>query len=785
METLFRYSGAGILFLVLFYLSFSSQGCVSKKTASRDLCPQSPLESRVSDPVWHTEQGDLFLKKGAFEKAISMWQKALFLYREEADSENSIRIFVKLSQAYLSIGLLEDAMNGLNQALAISKTLEDRALESILYGYLGNVYLGFGELDKAEECLEEGLSGARASGDFFREATFLNNMGNLCASKGLYDRALMHYAAAMEKAKKADRLAIASVAGVNGGMALIQRGSYEEADILFNHTRSMLQNLESGYSQAYGWINLGIGYRELVDGLPNQRARLLSRAFDSLRQALLVASENKDHRTASYAFGYLGQLYEEEGRYEEALDLTRRAVFTAQQARAPESLYRWHWQTGRIFEQQERMDEAISAFKKALGSLQMIREEMSACYASPESSFRKVAGSVCFDLVDLLLQKASALDDPEAFGPYLLEARETVELLKAYELRDYFRDDCVDAFRSSSIGLDEISQTAVVVYPILLEDRMEILVTLPTGLKQVTVSIGEDSIRREVMALRKKLVKRTTWEFLPHAQKIYQWLIAPLESDLEAMEIDTLVFVPDGPLRMIPMASLHDGRSFLIEKFALAITPGLDLTDPRPMEREGVKVLALGLTQPVQGFGSLPYVLDELQALDRLFHSTNLMNEEFCLPNLEGELKENQYSIVHVASHGQFGGELRNTFLLAFDDRVTLNHLSDLIGLFRFRDQPLELLTLSACETAVGDERAALGLAGIAVKAGARSALATLWHINDQATSVLVSDFYSQIVKPSISRAIALQHAQLKLLQDPRYEHPAYWSPFLLINNWL
>jgi CHAT domain-containing protein len=352
-------------------------------------------------------------------------------------------------------------------------------------------------------------------------------------------------------------------------------------------------------------------------------------------------------------------------------------------------------------------------------------------------------------------------------------------------LRDYFRDDCVDAFSYTTVELDEISKTAVVIYPILLKDRMEILVTLPTGLKQVTVPVDRETVRQEVVELRKKLVKRTTWEFLPHSQKIYGWLIRPIESDLKTLDIDTLVFVPDGPLRMIPMACLHDGDSFLIEKFALAITPGLDLTEPRPIEREGIQVLALGLTQPVQGFTSLPFVSEEMQALDLIFNCTSLLDREFCLPNLEETLQERQFNIVHIASHGQFGGDLSDTFLLAFDDKVTIDHLSNLIGIFRFRDKPLDLLTLSACETAVGDDRAALGLAGIAVKAGARSALATLWHINDQATSILISDFYEEIKKPFVSRAIALQHAQLKLLEDSRYDHPGYWSPFLLINNWL
>jgi CHAT domain-containing protein len=191
------------------------------------------------------------------------------------------------------------------------------------------------------------------------------------------------------------------------------------------------------------------------------------------------------------------------------------------------------------------------------------------------------------------------------------------------------------------------------------------------------------------------------------------------------------------------------------------------------------------VTEAVQGFPALPNVAAELQGLQTLLGSQNLVNREFLAANFETKLQEQQFSIVHVASHGEFGNDVENTFLLTFDDKLSLDRVNQMIGVFRFRDDPLELLTLSACDTAAGDDRAALGLAGIAIKAGARSALATLWNINDQATVGLVLDFYRELKNPAISRVVALQRAQLKLIDNPRYEHPGYWSAFLMINNWL
>jgi len=233
------------------------------------------------------------------------------------------------------------------------------------------------------------------------------------------------------------------------------------------------------------------------------------------------------------------------------------------------------------------------------------------------------------------------------------------------------------------------------------------------------------------------------------------------------------------------MAALHNGKNFLIQEYATAITPGLNLTDPRPLRTDQIKVLTFGLTESVQDFPALPYVSAELREISQVFNARSLLNQDFVATRVEEELKREPFSILHIASHGHFGNEVEDTFVLAFDTRLTMDRLGEYVGLFRFREEPLDLLTLSACETAAGDDRAALGLAGIAIRAGARSALATLWQVNDPASYRLVVEFYRQLRNPGASRASALQAAQLALLNDLRYGHPCYWAPFLLINNWL
>jgi CHAT domain-containing protein len=193
-----------------------------------------------------------------------------------------------------------------------------------------------------------------------------------------------------------------------------------------------------------------------------------------------------------------------------------------------------------------------------------------------------------------------------------------------------------------------------------------------------------------------------------------------------------------------------------------------------------------GLSEAVQGFPPLPSVVKEVNTIKQVFtNSTVLLDKAFSLNAVNNALQSNPYEIIHISSHGQFVSNHKDSFLLTYDDRLTMDRLENLFQLSESRQNKVELLTLSACQTAVGDERAALGLAGVAIKAGARSALASLWYVDDEATSQLITDFYQHLQKPNVSKAQALQHAQKKMAAQHKYRYPAYWAPFLLIGNWL
>ncbi len=731
------------------------------------------------------DRGFQHLQAGAFEQAALHLTEAAQVAERTARPLEQNDALVATAHAYEALGYYGRAVQSLEIALALVQGETDPPRRMKTLAMLGQVYASAGRVDAASDSLEAALRQAKESSDRAQLAGIQNNLGLVRMTQRQPAEALRSFLAAWEAAEAEPVPDLRAHAAVNAARALLMLGRFDESHTWQDKALGAWAQAADSHDKAYGLIALGLTSTDLSDAAPALGPAPLLRANAALAQAAKIAESLGDRRALSYAVGHQGHLYETGGRHEEALWLTRKAVGAAQQIEAPESLYRWQWQTGRLLLALSQPEDALLAYRRAAETLQAIRPEITAGSVGTGPTFREAAGPLFLELADLLLRKAATLSEPPQVQALLRESRDVVEALKAAELRDYFQDNCVDALRSRTKSLDVVSQTSVVIYPILLKDRTELLVSFPNELKRFSVPVTQQQMTEEIRDFRRKLGKRTTHEYLPHATQLYDWLIRPLEPSLATYQIDTLVVVPDGPLRTIPLAALHNGNEFLIARYAIATTPGLNLTDPQPLQRGQLKMLTAGLTDGVQGFPALPNVGIELQAIERLYGTAPILNQQFRTQRLEQEMREKQFGIVHLASHGMFGGRVQDTFILTFDDRMNMERLSQVVGYFRFRDEPLELLTLSACETAAGDDRAALGLAGIAIKAGARSALATLWFINDAASSKLVSDFYTELQKPSASKASALQQAQLRMLQDPLYQHPAYWAPFLLLNNWL
>lgn len=686
---------------------------------------------------------------------------------------------------YQNQGQYELAELALQRASSLCTGQGTPEQEALIHSYLGDTLLSKQKLNDAAEELSKGLKLARDLRNPLLIAHLLNNLGNLYNVQQLYDKAQNTYLSAFEEAKKSNDFNLQTQILTNQVRTYFKLNDKESSIGLLKQTLASTRQYPDSPTKAFEL--LGLGQLALQIAKHFEEPSQLTVAYRAVVEAEQIADKANNHRLQAYARGYLGQVYEQSARYPEALQLTREAVFNSQGEL--DLLYRWEWQRGRILLAQNELSQAETAYRQALEYLQPIRSGLTVGQRNAAEVFYDRIRPVYFGLADVLLRRAKQTQNAKQKTAWLEQAIGTVEKLKVVELQDYFQDECVTAKDSklSEINrMEKLATNTAVFYPILLDDRIELLVTMHNTVLQATVPVKWDVINDTVLEFQKNLQVKTHRKYIKQSQELYQWLIAPIRAELDKAQVKTIVVVPDGPLRMIPIAALHNGQHYLIEDFAIAVTPSIELTNTRPLPRNNISVLLNGLSQGVQGFSALPNVPQELQSIHQLFtQSVVLLNEQFSVERIDKALQSAPYVIVHIASHGQFDHDPKNTFLLTFDDKLTMDRLERLLSFNQFRENTVELLTLSACQTAVGDERAALGLAGVAIKAGARSALASLWFVNDTATAELIGEFYNQLQTPSISKVQALQNAQKKLLSQKVFNHPIFWAPFLLIGNWL
>ncbi|NJO93389.1 MAG: CHAT domain-containing protein, partial [Hydrococcus sp. RM1_1_31] len=494
------------------------------------------------------------------------------------------------------------------------------------------------------------------------------------------------------------------------------------------------------------------------------------------------------------------------GEYESALKLTQEALLAADQNTSNrDSVYLWEWQTGRILRKQEKQVDAIAAYQRAFAILEQIRSDILVADRDVQFDFRDAIEPVYRQLTQLRLASASSIA-PEQKDRELTLALETIDSLRLAELQNYFGNDCNIAIVEPPSNELLIPNNTAVFNSIFLEDSTAILLSLPGERKEIHwleengKKLDRKTVETEIKKFRDSLVfGREEFNYnTQQAEKLYRWFIKPFESTLKSVKIETIIFIQDGIFRTIPMSALHDGQQFLVEKYTIATTPSLRLITTQLSNSQNNRTLILGVTKAAlvdeQPFNALPSVPLEIQEVRAQFPDNRaLVDEQFNRENLEKELNQSTYQIVHIATHAQFGFIPEDTFLVAGNNnKIAINELETALRQLDGGANSVEFLALTACQTAAGDERAALGLAGVAVQTGVRSALASLWLVPDESTLVLVAEFYKNLVNSGVSKAEALRTAQLKLIKakeseeiNDQYNNPAFWAPFILIGNWI
>ncbi|WP_445633491.1 CHAT domain-containing protein [Nostoc sp. DSM 114161] len=766
--------------MVLNYLSLAYQQLGNWQQASETISSSLNLIQNSQQATPQTKlilaqalntQGSLQLAQGKAEQALNTWQQATTIYTAAGYTQGRIGSLINQAQAQQALGLYLQARKTLAQVEQTLENQPDEQLKTTGLRSLGNVLKSVGAFADSRRVLQQSLELSQNASKSQPElsATFLS-LGNTAYAQGDTDAALAYYeqAANIVSAKSMTQIQ----AQINQLQLLIATGQTKKAENLSLELQPKFNNLSPSRSTIYSRINLAKSLVKLGTKEYTTSAKLLAIAIQE-------AENLSDRQAQSYALGYLGGLYEQTEQWSNAENFTYKALQIAQAINAPHIAYQWQWQLGRILKAQGEIKQATSAYEVAFTTLKSLRGDLVAINSDIQFSFREAVEPVYREYVQLLL-------NPEPSQEQLKQARQVIESLQLAELDNFLRSACL---QGQIVPIEQIQQSAAaVIYPIILEDRLEVILSLPQqGLRHYGTKISQPEVEEVIQQLRENLEKPfTTPEGKLLSAKVYDWLIRPVEAELAQSQVKTLVFVLDGALRNVPIAALYDGNQYLVEKYSIALTPGLELLGPRPLRQSKLKTLVAGLTEARHGFSSLPNVSDELKTIESEVPSEVLLNRTFTSSALRKQIDSVPFSVVHLATHGQFSSNADETFVLAWDKPIKLNELKDLLG---SREQttlePIELLVLSACETAEGDKRAALGLAGVAIQAGARSTLASLWSLDDESGARLVGEFYKELATKQVTKAEALRQAQLSLLKDPDYRHPVHWAAYVLLGNWL
>ncbi|UBF26128.1 CHAT domain-containing protein [Kovacikia minuta CCNUW1] len=743
-------------------------------------------------------QGRLQLGMGQTEEALAAWERATKIYREVGDRTGEIRSRINQAQALQVMGFNRRALESLNELEETLQPLPNSLTKVVGLRSLGDALQRVGDPDKSRQVLQQSLTIAQDLRSPQDVSAVLFSLGNVARVQQQIPDALQFY---QQAANLAPAPILQVQAHLNRLSLLLENQQWAEAEALLPSIQAQIATLPPSRPAIYARINLAHSLVKLkdkglkinnkkTDSSPIPHPPSLTETASLLATTVQQARDLGDRRAESYALGNLGGLYEQTRQWSEARSLTQQALLLAQSINATDVAYRWQWQLGRLLKQQGEIAGAIAAYESAVNTLQSLRSDLVAINREVQFTFRDSVEPIYRQTVELLLQGQGAQPGAENLD----KARRLIESLQLAELDNFFREACLNA---QSVLLDKLvdqdNPTTAIFYPIILDNRLDVILKVPKQpLRHHAITLPQTEVEKVLTQLQQALKRPdAARETRSLSQQVYNWLIRPVEADLKQSGVNTLVFVLDGMLRNIPMAALYNGQQYLVENYAVALSPGLQLFTPRPLAQTALNALTAGLSHPpstYSQFSPLPEVKAELRLIEETgIPTTKLVDQNFTSQTLAQKINSLPFKVVHLATHGQFSSQAKNTFILAADGPINVNKLDNLLrSKTQNPSEAVELLVLSACQTAAGDNRATLGLAGVAVRAGARSTLASLWQIDDRSTAVFIGEFYRELATAKLTRAEALRRAQITLLkQYPQYNRPVYWAPYVLVGNWL
>jgi CHAT domain-containing protein len=800
-------------------------------TTSLDLLrynPKTPNISASADPHYLAIlapsldiRGRLYWQQGNPQAALTTWQRTAQIYRILGNVHAEVQSQLNQVQALQALGNLTAAHKQLRQVEVMLAQQPSSPLKVEQLRSLGNTHRLMGNLKQAEDALSQALTIASVS----EQPVMQMELGNLqwaianrarqINTKPKRDKAIAKTQQALQhytQASQSPQLRLQ--AHLNQLGLLLDAGDFAAADALWQTLKGTMAELPSDRPSllarlTYAQYLTCLKQRDkkpvplcsqtapspTAAAAPKQLLAIDSLDWVTIAQLLTTSAKQAeklgDIHTQSYALGTLGTLYELIAQADHAtnltyaIDLTNQALTLAQAHQARDLAYRWLWQRGRLLKQQGDRTGAIAAYEAAVKTLDPVRANLLPAAADVQFDFRDNVEPLYRELVDLLLQ-------PNASEQDIQDAIDYIDALQLAEIEDHLRCNLAQRVQVAKT----INPTAAVIHAILLEDRLAVIAkfpnTPPTLHPTAYTTLNVPTVIRD---LQKELL-RPSGELgvKQEGQRLYNVLIKPLKPVLDSQpQVNTLVFVLDNALRNIPMAVLYDGKQYLIDRYAIALTPGAKLFEPTPTPEKLAMFLGGVNTQPDfsvdnqdirHGSIQVQEELAKIRQTDIVGQSQQLVDRDFTIDNIRATLSPGKFSAVHIKTHGEFSSDPEATFLQAYQQLITGVELASLLETgSQDRTKPLDLLMLSACKTAQGDDRAVLGLAGIAVRSGARSTISTLWKAQDVPNIDLTDQFYQALSQPGITKAKALQLAQQYLKSNGF--RPYIWAPYVLVGSWL
>ncbi len=749
--------------------------------------------TRLTEAQALNHRGADHLAKGQGEQAFASWQQAHKIYTELQDFQGIVGTEINQAQALQSLGYYRQALVLLQSTQAKLQQAPNSILKAQGLLSLGNTLRSLGALNaKSGQTMgikmgsTEALTIALAIAQELQHKNLIDQINLSLAHTWVLlgnpeNRATRLYQTIQNNSS-------VPILRIQAQLQLyrLDRTPPDNDKTLAEiaKLRQTLDTIPPNRQTIYAYLNFAQAIQKRQPDRFTDR-EVLTQVSTLLTKALSEAQAIQDPRGQTQALGSLGSLYQFTGQYPAAQKLTEQAIVIAESLPAPDLAYRWQWQLGKILTLRHRQSstQAITAYRQAIFHLKTLRNDLNGSDTDLQFSFRESVEPVYRELVSLLLQDGKLVSDA-----HLTLAIDLMESLQIAELENYLRQGCLDTYK---VSLDRIDRSATIVYPIILPDRIVVISSIPgQKLRYYSRKISQQDLSAIISSLREQIISAEfnadrEKHFKQQSQRLHDILIAPISKDLKAANTKTLVFILDGELRNIPMSILHDGDHYLVEKYNLALTPAFQLVPAQNTDRQQYQAFLGGISSARQGYAPLPSVEKELQEIGKLLPHQQFLNAQFTQAQATKQLSHNKASIIHIATHGAFSSNPEETFLLTWDGQLNLYQFSQLLqDRNRRSHDSIDLLVLSACETASGDRRATLGLAGIAIRARTRSTIASLWIVNDRSTQVLMTNLYQNLLIKKLSKAASLRLAQQTLLQHPQYRNPFYWSPFVLVGNW-